>query len=77
LAAWIVNDNRPFNLVTSRHFRSFTDRISSGRYPVPCPETVTEHVANMDSEARRLVAAGLKEALPGTMTLTVDAWTSG
>jgi hypothetical protein len=77
LAAWVVNDKRPFHLIESPHFKSFVNRVSSGRYGVPCPETVTGHIASMDMEARCLVAAGLKLALPGTMTLTVDAWTSG
>lgn len=77
LAAWIVNDKRPFALVENEHFRAFIGRISSGKYTAPCSETITNHVARMAEQARRLVAAGLEEALPGTMTLTVDAWTSG
>jgi hypothetical protein len=36
-----------------------------------------DHIAALDENARELLRKAILEALPGTMTITVDAWTSG
>ncbi len=76
LATWVVVDKRPFNLTSSNRFREFCKRISVGRYPPPAYETLMKHIDGMEINARHLLALCFEDALPGTLTVTFDAWTS-
>lgn len=76
IAAWLVVDKRPFRVVESDRFKDVCKRISSGRYAPPTYKTLMKHIDAMEANAQVRLARCFEGALPGTFTLTLDAWTS-
>lgn len=77
LASWIAVNKRPFNVAQDELFGYFCNTISSGRYSPCAYETLMKHLEGLDRNAQALLAKALQDAIPGTLTITVDAWTSG
>jgi hypothetical protein len=76
LAAWLCVEDRPYEMTRGSLFRQFCYKISRGRYIAPCCDTLRRHIDAMDLELVRIVERTLEAAIPTSITLSMDGWTT-
>lgn len=72
-----TNTHRPLKMVRDDLFRLLIEELSCGQMVCPSTDTIRAEIEQLANNVKADVLAAIKNAQPGTRSLSADGWTAG